>query len=85
VRQAVAKGSPAGVPSAGDGSFQQLGNGSYLLEIKDGILSSVGKKELRNQAYHAALLISGSQVRALVRPPVKSIAYLQKPISKRSA
>jgi hypothetical protein len=32
-----------------------------------------------------ALLISGSQVRALVRPPIKSITNLQKPISKRSA
>jgi hypothetical protein len=33
----------------GRGTLRQLGNGQYPIEIKDGILPSVGKKELRKQ------------------------------------
>jgi hypothetical protein len=42
------------VCGAGGGSLRQLENGWYLIEIKHGILPSVGKKELRNQRHHAA-------------------------------
>jgi hypothetical protein len=34
--------------------LRQLGNGSYLIEIKDGVLPSFGKKELQNQWCNAA-------------------------------
>jgi hypothetical protein len=34
--------------------LRQLGNGLYLIEIKEGVLTSVGKKQLQSQWCHAA-------------------------------